>query len=177
GEPDALEAGLRAITDTTVAFALSALEAGAHGMFFATQLATTDLLSVAEYQRFGVRFDLEVFKSLKEKTRVNMLHVHGENIMFDVLAGYPAEMINWHDRLTAPALKDALGRFKGAVVGGVEERGLLVSGAEAAVRAQVRDAIAQTGGRRLMVGPGCVAAIAAPEQNIRAVIEEARMQR
>jgi len=177
GEPDALEAGLRAITDTTVAFALAALEAGAHGMFFATQLATTDLLSVAEYQRFGVRFDLEVFKSLKEKTRVNMLHVHGENIMFDVLAGYPVEMINWHDRLTAPTLKEALGKFEGAVVGGVEERGLLVSGAEAAVRAQVRDAIAQTGGRRLMVGPGCVAAIAAPEQNIRAVIEEARMQR
>ena len=177
GEPDALEAGLRAITDTTVDFALAALESGAHGLFFATQLATTDLLSVAEYQRFGVRFDLEVFKALGKRTRVNMLHVHGENIMFDVLAGYPVEMINWHDRLTAPTLKEALGKFKGAVVGGVEERGLLVSGAETAVRAQVRDAIGQTGGRRLMVGPGCVAAIAAPEQNIRAVIEEARMQR
>jgi len=56
----------------------------------------------------------------------------------------------------------------------VEERGLLATGDESAVRAQVREAIAQTGGRRLMVGPGCVAAIAAPEQNIRAVIEEAR---
>jgi uroporphyrinogen decarboxylase len=42
------------------------------------------------------------------------------------------------------------------------------------VRAQVRDAIAQTGGRRLIVGPGCVVAIAAPEQNIRAVIDETR---
>jgi len=38
----------------------------------------------------------------------------------------------------------------------------------------VRDAIAQTGGRRLMIGPGGVAAIAAPERNIRAVVEEAR---
>jgi uroporphyrinogen decarboxylase len=82
-------------------------------------------------------------------------------------------MINWHDRLTAPSLKNALGKFKGALVGGVEERGLLVSGSVHAVRAQVREAIAQTGGKRLMVGPGCVAAIAAPERNIRAVIEEA----
>jgi uroporphyrinogen decarboxylase len=83
-------------------------------------------------------------------------------------------MINWHDRLTAPSLNVALSKFNGAVVGGVEERGLLVSGSEQAVRAQVRDAIEQTGGRRRVVGPGCVAAIAAPEQNIRAVIEEAR---
>ena len=173
-DPDAVLAGLRTITDTTVDFALAAIEAGAHGFFFATQLATTDALTVPEYERFGARFDLEFFKAVKAKTRLNMLHVHGENIMFDLMAGYPAEMINWHDRLTAPTLKGALGRCTGALVGGVEERELLVSGGEAAVRAQVRDAIAQTGGRRLMVGPGCVAAIAAPQQNIRAVVEEAR---
>ena len=173
-EPEAVEAGLRTITDTTIDFSLAALEAGANGLFFATQLATTDALTVAEYRRFGVRFDLEVFKALVKKTRVNMLHLHGENVMFDLLAGYPVDMINWHDRLTVPSLKDALNKFKGAVVGGVEERELIVKGAEAAVRGQVRDAIGQTGGRRLLVGPGCVVAIAAPERNIRAVIEETR---
>jgi uroporphyrinogen decarboxylase len=173
-EPEAVEAGLRVITDTTIAFAEEALKAGAHGLFFATQLATTEVLTEEEYRRFGMRFDLEFFGSIRKKTRLNMLHIHGENILFDLLAGYPVEMINWHDRLTAPTLQAALGKFKGAVVGGLEERELLVSGGEAAVRAQVRDAIAQTGGRRLVVGPGCVAAIAAPEQNIRAVIDEAR---
>jgi uroporphyrinogen decarboxylase len=173
-DPGAVEAGLRTITDTTIDFSLAALEAGAHGLFFATQLATTDVLTVPEYEKFGVRFDLEVFKAITTKTRLNMLHLHGENVMFDLLAAYPAEMINWHDRLTAPSLKGALGRFKGALVGGVEERGLLVSGGQAQVRAQVRDAIGQTGGRRLVVGPGCVAAIAAPAANIRSVIDEAR---
>jgi uroporphyrinogen decarboxylase len=173
-EPEAVEAGLRVITDTTIAFAEEALKAGAHGIFFATQLATTEVLTEEEYRRFGMRFDLEFFGSIREKTRLNMLHIHGESIMFGLLSDYPVEMINWHDRLTAPTLKAALGKFKGAVVGGVEERELLVSGGEAAVRAQVRDAIAQTGGRRLVVGPGCVAAIAAPEHNIRAVFDEAR---
>jgi uroporphyrinogen decarboxylase len=173
-EPEAVEAGLRVITDTTIAFAGEALKAGAHGVFFATQLATTEVLTEEEYRRFGMRFDLEFFGSIRKRSRLNMLHIHGENIMFDLLAGYPVEMINWHDRLTPPTLQAAQRKFEGAVVGGVEERELLVSGGEAAVRAQVRDAIAQTGGRRLVVGPGCVAAIAAPEQNIRAVIDEAR---
>lgn len=174
GDPDALEAGLRIITDTTVDFALAALEAGAHGLFIATQLATTDLLTVPEYERFGVRFDLDVLAAIKGKSRFNMLHLHGENVMFDLLAAYPVEMINWHDRGTAPSLKDALGRFKGALVGGLEERGLLVTGPEAALRAQVRDAIGQTGGRRLVVGPGCGTAIAVPEGNIRLIIDETR---
>ncbi len=173
-DPEAVEAGLRVITDTTIAFALAALRGGAHGVFFATQLATTDVLALAEHQRFGARFDLEFFDALKGETRLNMLHVHGENIMFDALADYPVQMLNWHDRLTAPALGQALARFKGALVGGVEERELMVSGGEAALRAQVRDAIAQTGGRRLIVGPGCVGAIAAPERNIRAVVDETR---
>jgi len=174
GEPEALEAGLRIITDTTIAFALAALEAGAHGLFFATQLATTDMLTVREYERFGRRFDLEVFAAIKGKSRLNMLHLHGENVMFELLAAYPVEMINWHDRRTAPSLRDALGKFKGALVGGVEERGLLVSGPEAALRAQVRDAIGQTGGRRLVVGPGCGAALAVPGDNIRLIIDETR---
>ena len=174
--PDAVEAGLRVITDVTIEFSLAALAAGAHGLFFATQLATTDVLTVSEYRRFGVSFDVMVLKAIKGKTRLNMLHLHGENVMFDLLAGYPVDMINWHDRLTAPTLHDGLREFKGAVVGGVEERNLLVSGSADEVRSQVRDAVAQAGGRRLIVGPGCVAAVAAPEANIRAVVEEARRQ-
>lgn len=176
--PDALEAGLRTITEVTIAFGEEALKAGAHGFFFATQLATTDVLTPAEYERFGKRWDLEFFAALKGKmqgrTRVDMLHLHGMNPMFDALADYPVGLVNWHDRLTPPTLKAAAARFNGALAGGVEELGLLVKGSESQVRAQVRDAIAQTGGRRLLLGPGCVAGIAAPEQNIRAVIEEAR---
>lgn len=172
--PQDLEAGLRTITDTTIDFSLAALKAGAHGLFFATQLASTDVLTLAEYERFGVRFDLQVLREVGARARLNLLHLHGENVMFDGLASYPVQMINWHDRITAPPLGDALSRFKGALVGGVEERELIVSGPADALRAQVRDAIRQTGGRRLVVGPGCVAAVHAPDDHIRAVIEEAR---
>jgi uroporphyrinogen decarboxylase len=172
--PAEVEAGLRIITDVTIEFSLAALRMGAHGLFFATQLATTDVLTRKEYERFGCRFDLEIFSAVKGKTRMNMLHLHGENIMFDLVPGYPVDMVNWHDRLTAPTLAKALQEVKGAVVGGVEERNLLVTGTVDQVKAQVRDAIAQSAGRRLIVAPGCVAAVAAPERNIQAVVEEAR---
>jgi uroporphyrinogen decarboxylase len=172
--PDALAAGLRVITEVTIEFSLAALKAGAHGLFFATQLATTDVLTEEEYRKFGVSFDLTVLNAVKSETRINMLHLHGMNVMFDLLASYPVELVNWHDRLTAPDLKNGVKKIKGAVIGGIEESRFIVSASEAELRAQVRDAIAQTGGRRLVVGPGCVAAIATREANIRAIVEEAR---
>jgi hypothetical protein len=41
------------------------------------------------------------------------------------------------------------------------------------VRQQVTDAIAQTGGRRYIVGTGCVTMIPTPEANIRAALDGA----
>jgi uroporphyrinogen decarboxylase len=50
----------------------------------------------------------------------------------------------------------------------------LPQGPIVAIGNEVRDAIAQTGGRRLMIAPGCVVPIATPESNYRAVIDAVR---
>jgi len=173
-QPETVEHGLRRITATTIEFARAAIAAGAEGLFFATQLATAEALTPAEYERFGCRYDLEIFAALEGAAPLSLLHLHGERVYFDRLSRYPVPMINWHDRITPPALGEGAARFPGAVVGGIEERDAIVRATPQALRAQVRDAVAQTGGRRLIVGPGCVAAIAAPEDNIRAIIDEAR---
>lgn len=171
---DALLAALRAITDVTIRFALDALDAGAHGMFFASQLATFRLLSQAEYERFGKAFDLEVFDALAGKARMNMLHVHGEDIMFDLLATYPADMLNWHDRTAGPDLRRGLAGFPKMAVGGIDEHGTLMQNDLGAVAREIRDAVVQTGGRRLMLGPGCVVPIAVSDDAITAVVDAVR---
>jgi uroporphyrinogen decarboxylase len=146
-EPEALEAGLRIITDVTIDFALASLEAGAHGFFLATQCASYRVATEAEYLRFGKRYDLEFYAALKGKTRLDLLHVHGEDVMFDLLADYPVSLVNWHDRLTAPTLRDALKRFPKLLVGGVEENRTLTRGPHDAIRAGC--ATRSAGGGRL----------------------------
>jgi len=173
-EPEALEAGLRIITDVTIDFAERALEAGAHGFFLATQCASYRVASEAEYARFGRRYDLELLAALKGRTRLDLLHLHGEDVMFDLLADYPVSLVNWHDRLTAPTLREALPRSPKLLVGGVEENHTLTAGPADAIGAEVREAIAQTGGRRLMIGPGCVLLVATPDSHIRAAVDAAR---
>jgi uroporphyrinogen decarboxylase len=169
--PDLFEAGLAIIAETTLAFARACLRAGAHGVFFSTQCASYRMLSEAEHLRFGVAYDRRVLDGLGDESRFTMLHLHGNDVMFDQMLAYPANMANWHDRKGELTLAGATSRFGGLLVGGLNEDVTLPQGPIEAIKAEVRDAIAQTGGRRLMIAPGCVIPIATPESHYRAVIE------
>lgn len=172
--PELLEAGLAIIAQTTSAFAREAIRAGAAGLFFASQCSTTEVMTEAEYRRFGQPFDLTVLDAVKDSARFTLMHVHGENIMFDLMASYPVNMMNWHDRRTSPNLREALGRFSGLLVGGIDEWGTLQRGPDAAIAAEVAQALDQTSGKRLMVAPGCVCPIDTPETSVRVVLDAVR---
>lgn len=169
--PAIFKEGLQIIAETTARFALESIRAGAHGLFFASQCDTYRLLTEAEYQEFGQSYDLMVLKAVEGEAELNMVHAHGEDIMFDLMAAYPVQALNWHDRLTWPSLKEAQDRFSGLLVGGVNEWQTLLTGPEEAIRAEIQEAIVQTGGRRLMVGPGCVIPGHTPLRHVRAARE------
>jgi uroporphyrinogen decarboxylase len=91
--------------------------------------------------------------------------------MFDLVASYPIHAINWHDRLAGPRLAEASKRFSGMLVGGISEWTTLLEGPAEAIRAEIEDAVAQTGGRGHMVGAGCVVPVNAPHKHVRAARE------
>lgn len=153
--PDELHQGLEVITDATARFAAETLATGIDGVFFATQCATTGYMTVEEYEEFGRPYDLRALEAA-QRAELRILHVHGTEIMFDQLADYPVDAINWHDRKTAPALAEAQPRFSGALAGGIDEWGTLSSGSPEQITAEVQDAIAQTKGVGLIVAAGCV---------------------
>ncbi len=170
--PEAVHAGLETITQTTVRFVEAVRETGAAGVFFATQHATYQQMSRAEYEEFGRPYDLRILEAAQgEPFWFNLLHIHGYDIMFDLLSDYPVQVVNWHDRETPPSLAEAQGRFSGAVCGGIDRWEVMLRGDPAQVRAEAAEAIAQTGGRRLIVGTGCVTFITSPTANIRAARE------
>ena len=76
--------------------------------------------------------------------------------------------MNWHDLETPPTLADGQSRFPGAVCGGLRQWETMVRGTPEQVWAEARAALAQTGGRRFILGTGCVTPITAPRANLRA---------
>ena len=168
--PDALHRGLEVITETITRFINAALDTGMAGVFYAVQHAQYELLSEQEYAVFGRPYDLRVLEAV-QGLWLNLLHLHGSDVMFDLLADYPIQIMNWHDRETWPTLFEAQGRFDGAVCGGLARWDVVVRGTPEQVQEQAADALAQTGGHRFILGTGCVTPIVAPASNIRAVRE------
>jgi len=170
--PEDFLAGMQIITDVVVRFTELAMQTEAAGIFLAVQPASYRLLSEDEYRRFGEPFDRQVLDAAGSGW-FNVLHLHGEEVMFDLLARYPVQAINWHDRTTDPPLREARDRFSGALIGGIRQWETLQRGSPDQVKAEVREALSQTDGRGYMVGAGCVIPVATPARNIRAAIQAA----
>jgi uroporphyrinogen decarboxylase len=116
--PEHLKTELEIITESMVAFVQEVIRAGAAGIFLAVQHAQYGLMSEEEYAAFGRPYDLRVLEAASGGW-FHLLHLHGADVMFDLLAGYPLQVVNWHDRETPPALSDGMARFGGAVCGGL----------------------------------------------------------
>jgi len=171
-QPDNVHEALAAITEVTRQMTVATLERGAYGIFFATQCATTDLVSVAEYREFGAAYDLQVLAAAGA-SRFTLAHIHGSNIMFDEMKTYPAHALNWHDRRTAPTLAEGQASSGLTVVGGMHEKDMATMTSQQAAD-QARDGIDSLSARHVMIAPGCVMPITTPEANVRAVVDAVR---
>ena len=155
--PDALRAALDVIAETFANYVRATLEAGASGIFFATTgWASSDLLTEEQYRRFGREYDQRVMDAFAGKAPLNVLHNCGEHIYFDLLADYPVAAISWAATLPGnPSLGEGKERTTKAVMGGVSEKTTLPDGTPEQVDEEVRAAIRETEGRRVLVAPGC----------------------
>jgi uroporphyrinogen decarboxylase len=163
--PQAVHNGLKIITETTLQFLEAAKKTGIAGVFYAVQHAQYGILSEAEYQEFGRSYDLQLLEAV-EDLWLNMLHIHGVNVMFDQFSDYPVSVINWHDRETPPSLGEAKQRFPGALCGGLQRIHTMVMGTPEDVALEARQALETTGGRKFILGAGCVMPVIAPHGNI-----------
>jgi uroporphyrinogen decarboxylase len=167
-DPAAVHAGLQTLADATGAFAQAALEAGADGLFFASQWICGGFCSREQYEAFGLRYDLQVLAAVQGRSAINILHLHGADVFFELGLRYPVQALSWHDRETSPSLAEARRRTARAFITGLD-RDLLRTGPPQAIAAQARDAVRQTGGRGLILAPACVIPPDTPEVHLRAV--------
>jgi uroporphyrinogen decarboxylase len=176
--PRQLRAGLAIIRDVVLDYVAACLEAGASGIFFATKMTNYDDLTRDEYEEFGAAYDLPVLESLAGKSQRTMLHLCQQNVMFDLAADYPVDVINWADRASGPSLAEARQMTKKALAGGLSLETLL-NGTEEDVLAEACDAIAQAGRTGFILAPACVIKGPTPDANLaaarRAVEETARL--
>ena len=155
--PDAVMQGLEMITQVTCDFVRAAIDSGCAGLFFATQDATHKAFDETSYRRYAEPFDHRVLQAAREAGGwFNVLHMHGDDVLFDVLKDYPVHALNWHIGETPPAISEYRARGgQRPIVGGLQ-RGHITSGNLDAVYNDIDVAAAQTQKRGLIIAPACV---------------------
>lgn len=153
-EPTAVEHALDAMAATLEDYARAAVESGADGLFYATNMATRELSTAAECRRFQRPYDLRILGRV-ERSPFNMLHVCGAGVLFDEFLDYPATALSWATMPGNPTLSDAHRRTGRAVVGGLPAKPEIADLPPAEVEARGRRAIGEMGGRFFLLGPDC----------------------
>lgn len=157
GYADTLKRGLELIADVTAAFARAALERGCAGIFLALQEATRGAYDERAYLELGVAYDRRVLDAAKDAGGwFNAVHMHGDDILFDVIKDYDVHALNWHIGETPPSL--AQYRNSGGarpVLGGLQ-RTHITRQNRAGIEADIEGSVAESGGRGLLLAPACV---------------------
>ncbi len=163
--PEDVLAGLETIAQSTIGFVEAARKQGIAGIFYAAQQATFRLMELEAYRRFGEPFDRRILEAAGGLW-LNVLHLHGQGVMFALAESYPVQIVNWHDRETAPDLAAARERTGAALCGGLRRWDTMVLGDPYSVETEAREAIDATQGRGFILGTGCVVPIIAPRANL-----------
>jgi uroporphyrinogen decarboxylase len=167
--PALLHEALSVITESTQRYIEGARKIGVDGIFYAVQHARYPLLSRLEFTEFGRAYDLQIVETIQDLP-FNMLHIHGTDLMFDLVADYAFPLVNWHDRESDISLRNGLAQINGAASGGIDHWTIHQDSPEQTL-VEARDAVEQTGGTRLMLGTGCVVMGTTPLRNLRALRE------
>jgi uroporphyrinogen decarboxylase len=151
-DSSALANALAAITETLVGYVQACIRNGADGIFYATNLATRNFLTPEECARFQRPYDLSVLAAA-DGAPFNVLHICGQNALFDQFENYPADAFSFALGPGNPSLAEWHRRTGKASMGGIPNN--LHGVSASAVAARARAAIDEMNGRWLLLAPGC----------------------
>ncbi len=172
--PEKVHHALGVIADSLASLAAASIEAGADGIFFAiTKLARKGALTAEEFETFGKPYDFKVLGAVRQ-AKFNILHSCGPSIYWDEIQDYPVRALNWASVGQGNPDLAAARRSSGfALIGGLDEDGVLKTGTPAQVREAALKAMELGGAGKFLLAPGCSIDPSVPPANIRALREAA----
>ena len=104
------------------------------------------------------RMVLDVAKNREDK--YNILHICGEpeydfKVHLERFRDYPGDIVNWSVKDTGVSLAEGQKLYRRPILGGLNNKGNILSGTDEAIRAEVEEAIRGFGSTSMMIGADC----------------------
>jgi len=173
--PDLVLPALDRIADALMEFCVASVEAGAAGIFYAISgFATPDSMAPSVYEDLALPTDLRILAALRSDAWCNVLHLCGSHVTVELARQLPVHAVSYSIHQQGNPPLSEMARMSGrAVMGGVEQRRVLMEGPRTAIVAQVRQAMVDTDGRSLLLAPGCSVPPQTPDDHLRALSDAA----
>src|SRR5437016_6223707 len=155
--PETVGPALETIAEALVDFSRRSVAAGAAGIFYAISgYAGRNVMPEAAYRDLVLPDDQAVLGALPSEAWFNAVHLCGSNLNFALARDLQAQAVSWsiHNQGN-PSLAQGREIAGRAVMGGLSQRTTLLYGPPARIKAEARRAVEETGGRGLLLAPGC----------------------
>lgn len=163
-----VRSALQVIASATAQFALACLDQGADGVLLHSPMADQGKMRRREYRDFCLQFDLQVLNAVADAP-IRILHLETEQPFLSMADRYPVQAVCWETWRAAPSLSTMSEQFRGTLMGGLNPL-TFSDGSVGDVRQQISEAIAQTGGWRLLLSPSGALPIDSRDELLRAVV-------
>ena len=159
--PEAVIAGVQIIADALEQWTKGYLEAGADGIYYSAQFGEIGRFSKEEWEKLVRPSDLQILHVADSmEGKYNILHICGEpeyefKTHPDWFADYPADLINWSVKDNHLSLEEGREMFSSAILGGMNNKGNVLTGPAEAIEAEVKEILDAFGTKGIMIGADC----------------------
>lgn len=173
--PDALTPALDAIADTLSEFARMLIkDAGVDGIFYATTTCCRGELSAEAHARYHAPYDKQILEASKGGW-MNILHLCGHHHVDAArFVDCDVPIVSWELDADNPSVAEMRAMFGRTMLTGLPGKPVFGEASMDVLRKQTSDLLSQTGGRHLLVGPGCSINPGVDESRMSAIIDEVR---
>lgn len=172
-QPEVVLPALEKVAAALIDFSRRSIETGAAGIFYAISgYAGKDVMPESVYRELVLPLDRKVVEAMPSSAWFNVLHLCGSKLNFELSRELPVHAVSWsiHNQGN-PSLGEGQKIAGRAVMGGLGQRSTLIYGPTTRIEQEARHAIAETGGRGLLIAPGCSVPPRVREVNLSAMVE------
>jgi uroporphyrinogen-III decarboxylase len=120
--PGFLRPGLEAVARSLANYVKFAVESGIHGIWLVVDSASHNVLTPKEYAEWSLPYDRLLLETA-QAAPCNAIYAEGARLHLDSVLSLPAALLGWSQH-GGPSLQRMKSRWKGLIIGGLDERAL-----------------------------------------------------
>lgn len=174
-EPEVIHHALEWVTEAHARFARAQIMAGADATSMGDAYASADLVSPRIYHEFAFPYEKKVCEKISDLNAPYSVHICGNATKIVNEMGVTGARILEVDWKTDMGFARSQVPDDVVLMGNIDPSDPMVTGTPETVRAQIKEMIAKTKGKGLIISSGCALGANTRPENMEAMVESARL--